>query len=179
MDAGRAHAASIEALFASGITAGCSQEPLRFCPEQPVTRAQMATFLTRALGLEVPGESAGFNDVDAGRAHAASIEALFASGITAGCSQEPLRFCPEQPVTRAQMATFLTRALGLEVPGESAGFNDVDAGRAHAASIEALFASGITAGCSQEPLRFCPEQPVTRAQMASFLIRSLTRLETP
>ena len=179
VDAGRAHAASIEALFASGITAGCSQEPLRFCPEQPVTRAQMATFLTRALGLEVPGESAGFNDVDAGRAHAASIEALFASGITAGCSQEPLRFCPEQPVTRAQMATFLTRALGLEVPGESAGFNDVDAGRAHAASIEALFASGITAGCSQEPLRFCPEQPVTRAQMASFLIRSLTRLETP
>ena len=45
------------------------------------------------------------------------IEALFGAQITVGCSSEPLRFCPDLPVTRAQMATFLTRALTLPIPG--------------------------------------------------------------
>ena len=40
-----------------------------------------------------------------------SIAALRASGITAGC--ETTKFCPDNPVTRAQMAVFLARALGL------------------------------------------------------------------
>ena len=124
------HAASIEALHAAGITAGCSQQPLRYCPHQPVTRAQMATFLTRALNLETPATTAGFTDVDPSSVHAASIEALHAAGITAGCSQQPLRYCPHQPVTRAQMATFLTRALNLETPTTTAGFTDVDPNRA-------------------------------------------------
>ncbi|MCE2527503.1 MAG: S-layer homology domain-containing protein [Actinomycetia bacterium] len=52
--------------------------------------------------------------------HASSIGALYAAGITAGCSREPVRFCPDQPVTRAQMAAFLTRALNLAVPGAGA-----------------------------------------------------------
>ena len=172
------HAASIEALHAAGITAGCSQQPLRYCPHQPVTRAQMATFLTRALNLETPTTSAGFTDVPESNVHAASIEALHAAGITAGCSQQPLRYCPHQPVTRAQMATFLTRALNLETPTTSAGFTDVPESNVHAASIEALHAAGITAGCSQQPLRYCPHQPVTRAQMATFLTRALN-LEAP
>ena len=179
VDPGSVHASSIEALFASGVTVGCATEPLRFCPNRSVTRAQMATFLARALGLEVPEVSAGFGDVDPGSVHASSIEALFASGVTVGCATEPLRFCPNRSVTRAQMATFLARALGLEVPEVSAGFGDVDPGSVHASSIEALFASGVTLGCSQEPLRFCPNDAVTRAQMASFLIRALTRLESP
>ena len=49
--------------------------------------------------------------------HAAGIDALAAAGITAGCSTEPLRYCPDNPVTRAQMATFLTRALSLAPAG--------------------------------------------------------------
>ena len=182
VDPGSVHASSIEALFASGVTVGCAtEEPLRFCPDDAVTRAQMATFLARALGLEVPEVSAGFGDVDPGSVHASSIEALFASGVTVGCAtEEPLRFCPDDAVTRAQMATFLARALGLEVPEVSAGFGDVDPGSVHASSIEALFASGVTVGCAtEEPLRFCPDDAVTRAQMASFLIRALTRLESP
>ena len=43
----------------------------------------------------------------------------------------------------------------------------------HAANVDALFEAGITVGCSREPLRYCPNRPVTRAQMASFLIRAL------
>ena len=173
VDSESVHAAGIEALYAAGITRGCSQEPLRYCPDQPVTRAQMATFLTRALNLQTPEEPAGLTDVDPDSVHAPGIEALYAAGITRGCSQEPLRYCPDQPVTRAQMATFLTRALDLPPAAQPAGFTDVDPDSVHAPGIEALYAAGITRGCSQEPLRYCPDQPVTRAQMATFLARAL------
>jgi hypothetical protein len=87
-------------------------EPLRFCPDEAVTRAEMASFLVRALDLP-SAESAGFADVGAGGVHAAAIDALSAAGITRGCLSEPLRFCPDEAVTRAEMASFLVRALDL------------------------------------------------------------------
>ena len=173
VDPGGAHAAAIDALAGAGITVGCSMEPLRYCPTRAVTRAQMASFLSRALNLAAPDGSAGFVDVDPGGAHAAAIDALSAAGITVGCSMEPLRYCPTRAVTRAQMASFLSRALNLAAPDGSAGFVDVDPGGAHAAAIDALSGAGITVGCSMEPLRYCPTRAVTRAQMASFLSRAL------
>ena len=178
VDPSGVHAANIDALYAAGITVGCSQEPLEFCPSAAVSRAQMATFLARALDLEPPEAPAGFVDVDPSGVHAANIDALFAAGIAVGCSQEPLEFCPSAAVSRAQMATFLARALDLEPPEAPAGFVDVDPSGVHAANIDALFAAGITVGCSQEPLEFCPDAAVTRAQMATFLTRALD-LEAP
>ena len=71
----------------------------------------MATFLVRAFGLETAG-TAGYADTD-GHTHEANIDALTTAGITAGCATDPPRYCPDQPVTRGQMATFLARALGL------------------------------------------------------------------
>jgi len=171
VDPSNSHGASINAVFAAGITTGCSQNPLSYCPDSPVTRAQMATFLTRALKLDDTTE-AGFTDVDPSNNHGASINAVYNAGITTGCSQNPLRYCPNQPVTRAQMATFLTRALKLDDTTE-AGFTDVDPSNNHTASINAVYNAGITTGCSQNPLSYCPNQPVTRAQMATFLTRAL------
>lgn len=81
-----------------------------YCPDQAVSRAQMASFLTRALGL-APSSAQTFSDDD-GNPHEADIEALAAAGITKGCGGG--RFCPTAQVTRAEMATFLARALGLE-----------------------------------------------------------------
>ena len=133
----------------------------------------MATFLARALDLVAPGEEAGFDDVDPDGVHSAGIAALLGAGITSGCSAGPTSFCPDQPVTRAQMATFLARALNLVASGEEAGFDDVDPDGVHAAGIAALLGAGITSGCSAEPRSFCPDQPVTRAQMATFLARAL------
>ncbi len=91
----------------------------------------MATFLTSAFELDPATASAGFEDVDAGDTHAVSIETLAASGITAGCKAEPLRFCPDQDVTRAQMATFLARALKLE----PIGYTQVSAGGLQACAV--------------------------------------------
>ena len=98
-------------LAEEGITRGCAAHS--YCPSNPVTRAQMASFLARALNLEAPPQRAGFADVDPSSAHAANIEALYAAHITTGCTQDPLAYCPSNPVTRAQMATFLARALEL------------------------------------------------------------------
>lgn len=101
--------ASIEWLAARDVTRGCNP-PFqdRFCPEDPVTRGQMAAFLTRALGL-APGVNR-FLDDD-GSVFEADIAALAASGITRGCNP-PVndRFCPNAALTRGQMAAFLHRA---------------------------------------------------------------------
>ena len=57
---------------------------------------------------------ATFNDVPVGAFAFQHIEALAASGITAGCGGG--NFCPDTPLTRAQMAVFLAKALGLHSP---------------------------------------------------------------
>ncbi len=173
VDIDSVHRPAIETMYHSGITAGCGTQPLRFCPEMPVTRAQMASFLYRALGLGDAPRPAGFVDVDPRGTHAAAIDALSHAGITAGCGTGPLRFCPEMPVTRAQMASFLHRALGLADAARSAGFVDVDPQSPHAAAIDALYHNDVTKGCGSDPLRYCPYQHLTRAQMASLLQRAL------
>ncbi|HEX2369913.1 MAG TPA: S-layer homology domain-containing protein [Acidimicrobiia bacterium] len=164
-DNGDYHEAAINAIAAAGITEGCAED--LYCPALSVTRAQMASFLARAYGL---GTRAGrvFDDVTPGSTHAGAVAAIAAEGITEGCTRT--LYCPEEPVTRAQMASFLARAEGLAGrPGRV--FNDVTPGSTHAAAIAAIAADGITQGCTAT--RYCPADPVTRAQMASFLARAL------
>jgi hypothetical protein len=173
-DDGGLHEGSIEAVAAVGITVGCNPPASdRFCPDRPVTRAEMATFLTRALDLEQPLGIDTFTDDDAS-VHRGSIEAIAAVGITVGCNPPTGdRFCPDQSVTRAQMASFLTRALHLEqVPGANT-FMDDDFS-VHQGDIEAITAAGITVGCNPPAGdRFCPDRPLTRAEMATLLTRAL------
>lgn len=154
---------SILWLLEEGITTGCS--PTTFCPKSPVTRGQMAAFLTRALSLPA-APSAGFTDT-VGNTFEDAIDRLKAAGITTGCS--PTTFCPQDPVTRGQMAAFLTRALNLPA-APSRGFNDT-VGSIFENAIDRLAAAGITHGCGSD--RFCPGDTVTREQMAAFLHRAL------
>ncbi|MCY4175790.1 MAG: D-alanyl-D-alanine carboxypeptidase [Acidimicrobiaceae bacterium] len=111
-------AGSIAALAHAGVTQGCDSG--RFCPRQSLTRAQMASLLVRALGLPTDSDSdergAGapdaenFSDVSADSVHAGSIAALARAGITKGCNSETAQFCPQRLVTRAEFASFLSRA---------------------------------------------------------------------
>ena len=135
VDAERWWAPFVERLHALRVTFGCSTEPALFCPDGEVTRAQMATFLKRAFELEV-APSAGFSDVSSGP-HASNINALAAAGITGGCSRDPLEYCPHQLVTRAQMATFLARALGLVELPAAVRFTAIDAGYGHSCGLRA------------------------------------------
>ncbi|MFP3913763.1 MAG: S-layer homology domain-containing protein, partial [Actinomycetota bacterium] len=138
------HEGYIEAVAAAGITRGCNPPANdEFCPEDAVTRAEMAAFLVRALGLT---ESGGSDFVDAEGVFAADIDRLATAGITRGCNPPTNdRYCPQQPVTRSHMATFLVRALGLAASGGS-GF--VDTGGVFAADIDRLATAGITRGCN-------------------------------
>lgn len=156
-------------LAGQGIKTGCNPEGTMFCLNDPVARGQMAAFLTLALKLPVPSGGDRFVD-DAGRFEA-YIEALAAAGITRGCSADGTRFCPNEPVTRGQMAAFLARALSLP-DGAPSTFSD-DGGSIFAADIARIAEAGITRGCTPDGTKYCPEEPVTRGQMAAFLHRAL------
>lgn len=109
-----------------------------------------------------------FTDVVPHSTHWSDILALADAQITRGCGDR--QFCPGDGVTRAEMASFLVRAMGL-APAEG-GFTDVPQGSRHAQDIATLAANGITKGCNPPANdRFCPGGTVTRAQMASFLVR--------
>ena len=153
----------IEWVFAEGITAGCSAE--RYCPDNPVTREQMAIFLDRALDL--PATATDFFSDDAGRTGEAAINRVAAAGITSGCAANS--YCPTTNVSRGQMASFLARAFDL--PTATTDYFTDDDGTTHEANINRIRLAGITTGCT--PTTYCPNPSVTRGQMAAFLRRAL------
>ncbi len=145
-----------------GITTGCGQG--KFCPEAPVLRDQMATFLKRAMGL--PAADRDWFTDDGTSAHEDNINRLADSRVTRGCANE--RYCPRRDVNRGQMASFLARALAL--PATSGDYFSDDDGSVHEHAINRIAAAGITTGCGAG--KFCPRRDVTREQMAAFLHRA-------
>jgi len=103
----------IEWLAAAGITKGCNPREgnTKFCPNDYVTRGQMAAFLVRAMGYNDDGGGNLFND-DNGSIFEVDIDRLATAGVTRGCnpSDGNTRYCPNDYVTRGQMAAFLRRA---------------------------------------------------------------------
>lgn len=148
----------------TGITGGCAAT--RFCPNSLVTRAQMSSFLVRALDLP-PASQDYFSD-DESSVHEPDINALHEAGVTGGCGEGT--YCPNDPVTRAEMASFLGRAFSLPAPLAD-HFVD-DAGSMHEANINSGKEAAILGGCASD--RYCPGNAVTRGQMAAFLHRALT-----
>ena len=111
---------------------------------------------------------------DDGNPHEGAIEAIAAASITSGCSSQA--FCPGRPVTRAEMAAFLVRALE-EQPAPAAGtFNDVPAGQWYTGFVERLAALGISVGYGDGSFR--PHLAVSRGEMAVFLMPR-PRSDTP
>ena len=108
----------IQAIYEAGITSGCTTNPLNYCPDASVTRAQMAVFLLKAKhgSAYTPPASSGtvFTDVPQSHWAVAWIEELAAEGITSGCAAG--LYCPESSVTRAQMAVFLQKVFNLPLP---------------------------------------------------------------
>jgi hypothetical protein len=157
------HFGGIESIARDGITAGCTG--YAYCPASVTTRAQMASFLVRALELPLSDRDR-FSDVQG--THRRAINALAEAGITQGCARD--RFCPNEPVNRGEMAAFLQRALGLRDAGAS--FSDVR-GTTHAGAIGAVTRAGIANGYEDGTYR--PFEPLSRAQMGSLLDRAPLR----
>jgi hypothetical protein len=176
-DDGNIFEPDIEAIAAVGVTKGCNSQRTSFCPTSSVTRGQMAAFLVRALGLTAQDPGIDFTD-DNSSIFENDIEKLATAGITKGCGNTNT-FCPDRAVTRKEMAAFLVRALKLTAQDPAIDFTD-DNGLIFENDIEKLATAGITKGCGNTNT-FCPNDPVTRGQMAAFLTRGLhyPRLPVP
>jgi hypothetical protein len=168
----------VHATAGARITSGCGGGD--FCPAEVMLRHIMANWLvklTHGPDFSPPPCSEIFGDVVCELTpNSDYIEQLFADGITIGCSADPLLYCPYDTVTRAQMAVFLLRAIegpDYEPPPCQGLFADVNCSVFWAADwIEELYARGITAGCSVDPLLYCPLDFTTRAEMATFVQRA-------
>jgi hypothetical protein len=122
---------------------------------------------------QVTYEETIFADVPSSNPYRTAIETIYVNRVTSGCNPSPLMYCPASSVTRAQMAVFLLRAKhgsAYTPPAATGDFADVPTNYWAATWIEQLAAEGITSGCATNPARYCPELPVTRDQMAVFLV---------
>jgi hypothetical protein len=163
---------AIEAIAAEGITNGCNPPGNdRFCPQDEVTRGQMAAFLARALNL--PPAADAFDD-DSGSIFEQAINKLAGAGITQGCNPPTnTRYCPDDSVTRGQMAAFLARAFRLDGGAGADLFSDDD-GSVFEQAIDKIGTARITTGCNPPTNdHYCPDAPVRRGEMAVFLTRAL------
>ncbi|MFS8496135.1 MAG: S8 family serine peptidase [Actinomycetes bacterium] len=153
-----------------GLTKGCNPPRNdRYCPDRAVTRGELAAFLHRALDLPAGPDAFVDDDHSVFEDH---IDALAHAGLAKGCNPPRNdRYCPGRPVTRGELAAFLRRALDL--PAGPDRFVDDD----HSVfeeDIDALARAGLTRGCNPPRNdRFCPDQPVTRGELAAFLHRAL------
>jgi len=174
--AGHQFYAFIENLFHNGVTGGCAGGG--YCPTNPVTRAQMAVFLLKSKfgSAHVPPPCTGtvFPDVPCtGGPFDPWIEELASLQITGGCGGG--LYCPNNTVTRQQMAVFLLKALegSTYVPPACTGvFDDVACPSQFGDWIEELADRQITGGCSVSPPLYCPTNPNNRGQMAVFLTKT-------
>ncbi len=173
-DNGTTHEGMIEAIAARGITKGCNPPAnSRYCPDQGVTRGQMAAFLVRSLPTLTETTADYFRD-DAASVFEDDINRLAAAGIARGCNPPKNdQFCPERRVTRGQMAAFLSRGFAYSNVSGADRFRDDD-NSVFELDIERLAAAGVTLGCNPPAnTLFCPNDDVGRGQMASFLGRAL------
>ncbi|MDJ0923313.1 MAG: DUF4397 domain-containing protein [Acidimicrobiia bacterium] len=162
-DNGNVHEKNINVIALLGITLGTSED--NFSPNDSVTRGQMAAFVRRALGL--PSSSMDFFTDDDDSIFEDDINAIAAVGITVGTGDG--EFSPNDTITRGQMAAFLKRAFNIPA-SEIDAFTDDD-GSIFEDDINAIAAAGIAVGTGDG--EFSPNDPVTRAQMATFLARAL------
>jgi hypothetical protein len=164
---------AVNLLKEKNITSGCSTDD--YCPTASITRAQMAIFIVRAVyngSDDFPYSTVPyFSDVGPSDFGFAWIQHMYELGITTGCATG--LFCPDDTVTRAQMAIFLIRArygaATLFTSPATPYFADVPSGSFGYAWIQRLREDNITTGCSQTD--YCPSNAVNRGDMAIFVMR--------
>lgn len=161
------YANAVQWAVEQGVTNGTSAT--KFSPNASCTRAQVVTFLWRAMGSPEPtGTSTTFSDVAAGTYYTKAVQWAVEQGITNGTSAT--KFSPEQTVTRGQVVTFLWR-LADQPAASGSTFTDVAANAYYADAVQWAVEQEITNGTSTT--KFSPESACTRGQIVTFLYRDL------
>lgn len=152
-----------------GVVSGCAWN--KFCPDGPLTRGQMAKVIIKGLG-EATGTYQGyFDDVPVSNVFWLYIEAIKELGITVGCNPPAnTLYCPDKKVTRAQLATFLARALDIDHLTASEDHFTDDNNSVHHNNINLMRDRRIIAGCGGT--LFCPNAAVKRKDMARWVVRA-------
>jgi hypothetical protein len=163
---------AIDLLLESAITSGCN--PSQYCPTNSITLDQMAVFVVRSvIGSDnfTYSTSPHFTDVPASNLYFPWIQKMQELGIAQPCGTN--LYCPSTPVTRGVMAILIIRArYDAPTPPNSPSnpfFTDVPSSRPDFTYIQKMKQIGITSGCS--PTTYCPDDPVTRGEMAVFIMR--------
>jgi len=170
----------IEILYQQGYIAGCSTTPLLYCPEASMTRAESAVFVERGIHgagyLPAQPSEQLFADSPLSEWYTKWADSLWTDGFTAGCSTDPLTYCPLQEHTRAEGAVFFLRMLhgaGYMPPDPTGIFADVPADFWGAKWIEAAYNAGLITACGTSPqLKFCPDDPLDRAMAAYMMVQA-------
>lgn len=153
-----------------GITTGISAHA--FAPDGSCTRAQAVTFLWRAAGSPAPvSAKTRFADVAASSYYSDAVLWAVENGITNGTSDTT--FSPDAVCTRAQIVVFLWRAKERPAAGSGTRFADVAETAYYADAVLWAVKEGVTLGTSAKA--FSPDEPCTRAQIVTFLWRTLAK----
>ena len=173
--------AEIEALYRAGYIAGCATDPLRYCPDQTMNRAESAVFVERGIHgtdvLPLEPTTQTFADLPLDSWAAKWAGALWQDQYTAGCGNNPLIYCPWQAHTRAEGAVFFLRMLHGSgfVPEETTHqtFADVPLDTWYAKWVQAAYVAGLIPECQSTPeLRFCPNDALSRGLAAYIMVRA-------
>ena len=170
------HEEAIACLWWWGITEGRTSE--QFQPDTSLTRGQTASMLVRAArqaGVPLPPTAPDAFTDDEGSVHETNIDILAAAGLMDGTGGG--RVEPDRPVTRAQLAALLVRAVEMvldeQLPAGTNAFTDDD-GTTHEADINTAAAAGWVVGV--RPGVFAPDRSVSRGQTASIMMRAMSDL---
>jgi hypothetical protein len=120
--------------------------------------------------LSLQPVDADYYDDDQGSLYEEASNSVTAAGIGFGCGDR--QFCTDDPLLREEMAELLVRTFSLE-RSPTDWFQDDD-GSQFESAINTLKQANITFGCdATDGTLFCPHNPLTRGQMASFFVRSM------
>jgi hypothetical protein len=173
----------IQYLLRQNVTAyGCPGAGA-YCPDVIMTRGQMAEFIVKSLfGANVVVElTPAFSDVSFSHPAFVYVQKMKELRITDGCTATT--YCPDEPVTRGQMAAFIVRAWNVKNGRDSRApfdfastpyFSDTPPSNIFFGPIQKMKELGITSGCT--PTTYCPNNPNTRGEIAVFLSRGVFAL---
>ena len=143
-----------------------------FAPNASCTRGQMVTFLWRAAGSPEPKSTdTAFTDVKSGAYYEKAVAWAVENNVTTGTSATT--FSPGATVTRGQSVTFLWRANGSAAAAGASAFTDVAASAYYASAVAWAIETNVTNGTGAAT--FSPNADCTRAQIVTFLYRSIVK----